>query len=152
MPVGPTNTKAQKQKVVHTEMHKFKEGDLHSGSKGGPKVTNRKQAVAIALSESGQSKKSKKTPAVPPAKGSAPPMGQGESKPNYDRSAHFKGNPGFAESHSEPNQNYHDEQAEHWGPRLANGPQVRHQGAPKRVGHLRMSGHPSAHRIGARKR
>jgi hypothetical protein len=32
-------------------MHKFGAGKLHSGSKGGPKVTNRKQAVAIMLSE-----------------------------------------------------------------------------------------------------
>lgn len=56
MPIGPTKTKAQKQKVVHSEMHKFKHGDLHSGSKNGPVVTNRKQAIAISLSESGQSK------------------------------------------------------------------------------------------------
>lgn len=56
MPVGPTKTKAQKQKVVHTEMSKFKSGSLHSGSKKGPVVKSRKQAVAIALSESGQSK------------------------------------------------------------------------------------------------
>lgn len=32
-------------------MEEFKEGELHSGSKKGPKVTNRKQAVAIAISE-----------------------------------------------------------------------------------------------------
>lgn len=32
-------------------MHEFKKGSLHSGSKKGPKVTNRKQAVAIAISE-----------------------------------------------------------------------------------------------------
>jgi len=32
-------------------MHKFKEGELHSGSKSGPKVGNRKQAIAIMLSE-----------------------------------------------------------------------------------------------------
>ena len=32
-------------------MHKFKEGELHSGSKTGPKVDNRKQAIAIMLSE-----------------------------------------------------------------------------------------------------
>ena len=32
-------------------MHKWKGGKLHSGSKGGPKVKNRKQAVAIMLSE-----------------------------------------------------------------------------------------------------
>jgi len=32
-------------------MHEFKQGALHSGSKKGPKVTNMKQAVAIAISE-----------------------------------------------------------------------------------------------------
>lgn len=32
-------------------MHEFKEGMLHSGSKKGPKVKNRKQALAIAFSE-----------------------------------------------------------------------------------------------------
>lgn len=32
-------------------MHKYKHGQLHSGSKKGPKVTNRKQAIAIMLSE-----------------------------------------------------------------------------------------------------
>lgn len=36
---------------VHKVMHEFKEGALHSGSKHGPKVTKRSQAVAIALSE-----------------------------------------------------------------------------------------------------
>jgi Family of unknown function (DUF6496) len=51
-----SHTKAQKQQVVHTEMHKFKQGKLHSGSEHGPTVTNPKQAVAIALSESGQSR------------------------------------------------------------------------------------------------
>lgn len=56
MPVGPTKTKVQKQKVVHTEMSKFKAGSLHSGSKKGPVVKSHKQAIAIALSESGQSK------------------------------------------------------------------------------------------------
>jgi len=38
-------------------MSKFKSGTLHSGSKKGPKVTNRKQAVAIMLSERRKSKK-----------------------------------------------------------------------------------------------
>jgi hypothetical protein len=32
-------------------MHKFKHGLLHSGSKSGPKVKDRKQAIAIMLSE-----------------------------------------------------------------------------------------------------
>jgi ribosomal protein L21E len=34
-------------------MHEFKEGDLHSG-KGGVIVTDRKQAIAIALSEANE--------------------------------------------------------------------------------------------------
>lgn len=42
------------------EMEKFKEGRLHSGSKEGPVVESRKQAIAIALSESGQSREDKK--------------------------------------------------------------------------------------------
>jgi hypothetical protein len=32
-------------------MSEFKAGKLHSGSKKGPVVTNRKQAIAIGLSE-----------------------------------------------------------------------------------------------------
>ena len=32
-------------------LHKFKHGELHSGSKKGPKVKSRKQAIAIMLSE-----------------------------------------------------------------------------------------------------
>lgn len=36
---------------VHTVMHEFKHGQLHSGSKRGPQVTNRKQAIAIALNQ-----------------------------------------------------------------------------------------------------
>ena len=41
-------------------MGEFKRGTLHSGSKKGPVVKNRKQAIAIALSEASKSKKAKK--------------------------------------------------------------------------------------------
>jgi hypothetical protein len=41
-------------------MHKFKHGGLHSGSKKGPKVTGRKQAIAIMLSEKREAKGGKK--------------------------------------------------------------------------------------------
>lgn len=52
----PTKKKATKaQKKVGKVMHEFKHGDLHSGSKKGPKVKNPKQAIAIALSEARQS-------------------------------------------------------------------------------------------------
>ena len=39
------------KRKVHTVMSEYKKGKLHSGSKKGPKVTSRKQAVAIAMSE-----------------------------------------------------------------------------------------------------
>ena len=38
-------------KDVPGVMREFKHHQLHSGSSTGPKVTNRKQAIAIALSE-----------------------------------------------------------------------------------------------------
>lgn len=38
-------------------MREFKHGELHSGSKHGPKVKSRKQAIAIAMSEAGMSRK-----------------------------------------------------------------------------------------------
>lgn len=38
-------------------MGEFKAGDLHSGSKSGPMVKSRKQAVAIAMSEAGKKRK-----------------------------------------------------------------------------------------------
>ena len=41
-------------------MHEYKAGQLHSGSKQGPRVTSREQAVAIAMSEAGIAKKKKK--------------------------------------------------------------------------------------------
>lgn len=46
-----------KSPKIHKVMSEFKHKTLHSGSKKGPKVTNRKQAIAIALSESRKSKK-----------------------------------------------------------------------------------------------
>ena len=47
---------AKGRQGVKQEMHKFKAGQLHSGSAKGPVVTNPKQAVAIALSEAGMSR------------------------------------------------------------------------------------------------
>lgn len=74
MPERTPRTKAEKQAAVQTVMHEYKHGKLHSGSKSGPKVKSRDQAIAIAMSESNQAKK------------------------GVDRSSHNKGNPGFPSS------------------------------------------------------
>lgn len=43
---------------MHKVMHEYKEGDLKSSS--GKKVTSRKQAIAIAMSEAGMARKGKR--------------------------------------------------------------------------------------------
>lgn len=149
MPARPPRTKPEKAAAVNQTMHEFKEGDLHSGSKQGPKVKNRKQAVAIALSQAGESK--------------------------YDRDAHFKGNPGFpsdpeAKSPPETHAAHESREKEVMGagyqehekaenksykpggtafkmPHAPGAHGFGHTGGQKQ-GHLRMSGHSGAHRIG----
>ena len=51
-------TKAQKK--VTKVMREYGKGELHSGSKEGPTVKSRKQAIAIAMSEAGMKKTAKK--------------------------------------------------------------------------------------------
>jgi hypothetical protein len=41
-------------------MHEYKAGELHSGSKSGPVVKSRQQAIAIAMSEANKAKKKPK--------------------------------------------------------------------------------------------
>ena len=49
--------KAAKKAKVAKVMKEFKAGTLNSGSSTGPVVTNRRQAVAIAMSQAKMSKK-----------------------------------------------------------------------------------------------
>lgn len=56
-----TSKKADAKKgKVEKVMGEYKKGELHSGSKSGPVVKSKKQAVAIAMSEAGMSKNKKK--------------------------------------------------------------------------------------------
>lgn len=50
------SSKTKAKSKVKKVMHEYKEGELHSGSKKGPKVKSRKQAIAIALHEAGISR------------------------------------------------------------------------------------------------
>jgi len=51
--------KSKVSKKVGKVMTEYKEGKLHTGSKKGPVVTSRKQAIAIAMSEAGMKMKKK---------------------------------------------------------------------------------------------
>lgn len=53
-------TKKEKEAKVGKVMKEYKAGELHSGSKSGPAVKSRKQAIAIAMSEAGMTKKKPK--------------------------------------------------------------------------------------------
>ena len=50
-------------------MHKFGAGRLHSGSKSGPKVKDREQAIAIMLSEKRKTASGKSEYQSPPLEG-----------------------------------------------------------------------------------
>jgi hypothetical protein len=52
-------TPAQQAKV-RLVLDEFKKRKLHSGSKHGPRVVNRKQAIAIAMQQAGAARRAKK--------------------------------------------------------------------------------------------
>ncbi len=58
----PYMFKKNKSGKIEKVLREFKTGSLHSGSKSGPAVTDKKQAVAIAMSEAGKSNKKSRTP------------------------------------------------------------------------------------------
>ena len=49
---GKRRRKAKRKSKIRKVLKEYKKGKLRSGSKKGPKVKSRKQALAIALSES----------------------------------------------------------------------------------------------------
>ena len=154
MPERTPRTKKEKQNAVHTVMHEFKHGELHSGSKHGPKVKGRKQAVAIALSEAGMSNKSAKQPhpkTNPGAYDSSPHSGADRAKPAEKlRGPQPHAFDAVAESMSERDRGVGNQPTvpmRHSPPLNAHG--YGHSGA-QRSGVLRLSGVKGAHRIGAK--
>lgn len=145
----PIKGKSPKQ-VMHQEMHEFKHGTLHSGSKHGPKVTNRKQAIAIGLSEA------RKAGGKMPGMAGPDPLERSVAAADvalshrahgkhYDKDF-FKHQPSAAQGESRSPKKA--------GPYPAVLPaDMRHgygHDATQHSGHLRNSGDPRAHRIGKR--
>jgi Family of unknown function (DUF6496) len=136
-------------------MHEFKEGKLHSGSKEGPEVHSRAQAIAIGLSE--ERKVKEKTH----HEGYEPHV-------EHEHSNH--GHPGHhlrmkEEGHrvGSSHEQHEHEPMEHYKSPDMHGHPGSHagmgtkshgfgHGVSMRKGPMRMSGHPGAHRIGGKKK
>lgn len=58
--IATMKKKSKADKAVSKVMREYKAGTLNSGSKKGPKVRSRKQAIAIAPSEAERASKGKK--------------------------------------------------------------------------------------------
>jgi hypothetical protein len=150
MPIKTPHTKKERQAVVGQEMHEFKHGTLHSGSKHGPKVTNRKQAIAIGLSEAGLSNKGG-------AKQPHPKTNPGD----YNDSAHRRSYGAVESDLGEPGRPVGRAEGVEIGPAIKRDrtphsfdrPSAREShgyghSATARDGALRLSGSRGAHRIG----
>ena len=156
MPIGPTRTKAQKQNVVHQEMHEFKHGTLHSGSKTGPKVKSRKQAVAIALSEAGLSNKGAHQPHPATNPGdydneAHPGAGYKRKGEQFRPGAEATADAAASSASRKVESGVGMQPAQHMAHRPAptNAHGFGHTGS-QRHGALRLSGSAGAHRIGAK--
>lgn len=153
---------------IKKTMEEYKEGKLHSGSKHGPEVKSRAQAIAIGLSE--ERKEGHKVPKPHHPKGSHAKQGH---MPHVEHHESNHGHPGEhlrlkEEAHRFPSHSNPDEGEK--GGALTHPAEPGGQGWPghhmgmqpkasgfghavhNREGKLRMSGHPGAHRIGSRKK
>jgi hypothetical protein len=116
--------KEQKRNKVHKVMDEYKHHNLHSGSKSGPKVHSRDQA--IAMSESGQSKDHHM---------------KNEHETHHSMDGHHN-NAMFDGGVKHSREPHRFER-----PPATNAHGFGHA-AHRRAGALRLSGHPKAHRIG----
>ena len=154
MPIKTPHTKAEKKAVMHTEMKEFKNGTLHSGSKTGPKVKSRAQAIAIGLSESSQSNK---------GHAKAPKFDHPRNPGPYQDDAHKRSYSAVESDLGEPGRPVGRSEGVEIGPAIkrdrtphsfdrpsAKGSHGYGHDVGQRSGALRLSGNKSAHRIGAK--
>lgn len=139
-------------KVMQTEMHKFKAGELHSGSKSGPVVKSRAQAIAIGLSEA---RKAGKGASSKPGLGGPDPRERSVAAPDVVlvHTAAGQGGRSF-DAHMPMAARGMERGPRKLGPapaplRAEHSHGYRHD-ATQRQGHLRTSGHSGAHQIGKR--
>ena len=52
----------KKQSKMKTVLHEYKRGTLHSGSKKGPRVTSKAQAVALGMAEGRRASRGRRYP------------------------------------------------------------------------------------------
>jgi hypothetical protein len=165
-----------KKSAVELDMHKYKEGKLHSGSKHGPVVKSPKQAIAIGLSQARE--KGEKVSPMKKHKAlhggahntghhslahstlrSKAPMSthnQPAGKPTGEHTnvaKHMAAHTGLMHhEHSNPNKAKHHPAAPKEPHRFDRPPTVAAHGfghaAHQRHGHLRVSGTAGAHRVG----
>jgi hypothetical protein len=154
MPIKTPHTKKEKQAAVHTVMKEFKNRELHSGSKNGPKVTSRPQAIAIAMHESNQSKPSGvKTPKPDHARNPGPYQDDAHKR-SYSAAESDLGTPGKPVGRSEGVEIGPPIKRDRT-PHTFDRPSVKGShgyghGPSERSGALRLSGHAGAHRIGSK--
>ena len=154
MPIKTPTTKAGKKAVMHTEMKAFKNGELHSGSKDGPKVKSRAQAIAIGLSESGQSNKPSGAKQPSPATNPGDYNDSAHAGRSYAKDESDLGSPGKPVGRSEGVEIGPPIQRDRT-PHSFDRPSAREShgyGHPvtQRRGALRLSGAKGAHHIGKR--
>jgi hypothetical protein len=154
MPIKTPTTKAGKREAVRAEMHEFKAGKLHSGSKNGPKVINPKQAIAIAIHVSGQSKPSGvKTPKLDHPRNPGPYQDDAHQR-SYSAVESDLGVPGKPVGRSEGVEIgpaiRRDRTPHSFDRPSARGSHGYGHSASQRSGALRLSGVSGSHRIGSK--
>lgn len=143
-------TKSGKQAKLAKVFQEAKQGELHSGSKTGPIVTNPKQAQAIALSEAGMSRNHGSHNADPPNKNEVyNPSLPGPAGPHGVEGL-LAGSGGPTREETRRPYGYEGTSSHFRRGQPASGSHGFGHGVHQCSGGLRNSGHVGAHRLGQR--